>query len=86
MLLEHAALVNLREANGITALMIAADGGNTTIVQALLAHGADVHAATAGGESALVLAREKGFRAIVRLLKQAGAVEPRGYRPSREVA
>jgi len=45
-----------------------------------------VNAATAGGESALVLAREKGFRAIIELLKQAGAVEPRGYRPSLEVA
>ena len=52
----------------------------------LIEHGADVNAATTGGESALILAREKDFRSIVNLLKRAGAVEPAGYRPGRDIA
>ena len=86
MLLAHGAIVNLRETNGITALMMAADGGYEDVVQLLLASGADVNASTAGGESALILAREKGFRLIIEMLKRAGAVEPAGYRPGREIA
>jgi ankyrin repeat protein len=85
LLIRHGADVNAREANGITALMMAADGGNLDLVQALLARGAQVDATTLGGESALLLAADKGYKSIVRLLQNAGATAPHDYRPSLDI-
>jgi ankyrin repeat protein len=75
-LLARGADVNLRAANGGTALMVAASASSPAIVQLLIEAGADVNAKTdEGGMTALSMAAEAGRDDIVQLLKRAGAVE-----------
>ena len=56
-----------------TALMLAAGGGHTEIVEALLASGADMNARYKNGRTSLMFAEECGYTEIVEVLKQAGA-------------
>ena len=53
--------------------MVAARGGHTGIVQALLSRGADAKARANNGDTALMMAYLKGHKEIVRILKEAGA-------------
>ena len=55
--------------------MLAAGGGYTAIVQALLDAGAEVNAKTKVGGTALMLAAGGGNAEVVELLKAAGAKE-----------
>jgi len=58
-----------------TALMFAADKGDTKIVRLLLSRHPDITFKRATGETALSMARKAGHQDIVRLLKQAGEKE-----------
>jgi len=62
---------NLRDRNGRTLLMLAAENGHRETVQLLLQHGADPAARSALGETALQLARRWGDPELVRLLQTA---------------
>jgi ankyrin repeat protein len=81
---------NVRNADGATALMLAAHAGHLPVVQALLAAGADVNATDALGWGPLAKAvhnpdRNRGFPDVVAALIAAGAdIEARigyGIRP-----
>jgi len=66
---------NARQADGMTALMIAASNGDTEIAGMLLAKGADPNARASGGMTALSLARARGAAGagMVQLLQRSGA-------------
>jgi ankyrin repeat protein len=72
-LLEHAADPNAADSNGTTALMIAAERGDTLSVQTLLAQGANANARRRDGMTALSLATRAGKKAIVSMLRKVGA-------------
>ena len=59
-----------------TALIRAAEGGQTEIAQALIAAGADVNAEDQLGCTASIFARRKGHFEIAGMLSLAGANEP----------
>lgn len=60
-------------ASGITALMVAASGGNIETVKALIRNGANVKAQNSKGNTALSVARYNGHTEIANLLKKNGA-------------
>ena len=85
-LMAAGADVNARDAEGISALMLAANAGNLPMVSALLAAGADVNAATDSGWTALSksvysMDLKHGFADVTQALIAAGAnIEaPIGY-------
>jgi ankyrin repeat protein len=61
-----------------TALLYAAEKGNTAIVAALLDAGADVAIADKLGQTPLDIAIREGYTDIIVLLQQAGAIAPAG--------
>ena len=65
--------VNAATSSGDSALIGAAGGGHTEIVQALIAAGADVNVANSSGDSALIGAAGGGHTEIVQALIAAGA-------------
>jgi len=69
--------VNIRNTDGMTPLMIAAEKGHTDVVESLLNKGADVNARSKNryipGETALMNAAEKGHTATVQVLLANGA-------------
>lgn len=74
LLLAHGANVNLREPDGWTALMAAAEFGAPEIVRMLLDRGADPTAKNAQGDTPLSLAAEtRRDESVIALLKNAGA-------------
>ncbi|MCX6930547.1 MAG: ankyrin repeat domain-containing protein, partial [Verrucomicrobia bacterium] len=66
-------LVNQRDANGTTPLLIAAAFGQTEVVRLLLSRGAVVSATNAAGFTALLQAAAQDHPATVRVLLEAGA-------------
>jgi hypothetical protein len=72
-LLARGAEVNAINAEGVTALMIAAYHGNVEMVRALTDYGADLHATDDDGFTALTLADHSGHEEIVRILLARGA-------------
>lgn len=73
-LLSADAKINAQEGwNGQTALMWAADAGQTAVVQALLEHGADFRARSHSGATPLLFATRKGTIGTVQALLAAGA-------------
>jgi len=75
--------INVRNANGSSALRLAASGGYMNAVQSLIAGGADVNAADNNGTTPLMAAAQAGFDDVVKALKTAGA---RGAQPSQQPA
>ena len=67
--------MNLKDKDGWTAMMLAAHGGHTETVEALINAGADVNAETPRGGAARRFAASKGFIEIVEMLKKAGSKE-----------
>ncbi len=83
-LLDRGADVNIKDKNGMTALMEAAQDDRTDIVQALLNKGAEINAKNKKGQTALALVllkgkenkkKQKKHTKVIKLLKQAGAKE-----------
>lgn len=72
-LLEEDVEVNGAERYGYTALIWAADGGYTDIVNLLLGHGASVDLATVRDYTALIFAASKGHVEVVKTLLLHGA-------------
>jgi hypothetical protein len=64
---------NAKDARGGTALIAAAEIGNTKLVEALLDIGAEVNAADNTGNTALMIAEKNGHAEVVDLLRAAGA-------------
>jgi ankyrin repeat protein len=75
-LLAGGAEINVKDARGLTPLMIAVatDHGNLETIKTLIARRADVQAKSLDGETALDWAQKSGSTASVTALKQAGAV------------
>jgi ankyrin repeat protein len=88
MLLEHGALVNLPNVDGISPLMAAAGMGHVTnatrgrfnteqdslaAIPLLLKAGAEINAQAADGQTALHSAAQKGWNKVIALLVEAGA-------------
>jgi serine/threonine-protein phosphatase 6 regulatory ankyrin repeat subunit B len=71
--LDAKADVNARQANGSTALMLAALGGHQEVVRALLDAKADVNAHQNAGITALCMASINGHQEVARALIAAGA-------------
>ena len=65
--------IEARDAQGRTALFLAAQQGRTDMVQLLLAHGADANAADAGGITPLGAALAGGYAEVASALRQAAA-------------
>jgi len=72
-LLNQGVDVNVKDKNGVTALMCAAEEGNHEIAKLLIKKGADVNAKDKDGETALMWAAEEGNQDIVKLLLDQGA-------------
>ena len=70
MLLQRGASVNLQDSLGFTALMNAAIGGHTTIVQALLDAKADASLQSTAGKTALMWAEHQEHAETVQLLRK----------------
>jgi ankyrin repeat protein len=78
-------LIDERDTDGNTALIIAAENGHLEIVRFLLARGADIEARDKKGSNALCAAAGKGDGTVLSILLESGA-EPncrndRGYSP-----
>ena len=65
--------VNVRNENGMTALMVASESGITELINELLTAGADVNLQSSHGDTAIVLATMKGQNDCVEELLQFGA-------------
>jgi hypothetical protein len=72
-LLEDGKTANARQADGMTALMVAAGNGDAEIAQLLLAKGADPNLRTRDGVTALTIAKERRRGDMVQLLQKHGA-------------
>lgn len=72
-LIDQGMPVNLQDAAGNTALMLAAYSGHAGTVEALIGSGADVDLRNARDQSPIAGALFKGEDEIVRLLRGAGA-------------
>jgi ankyrin repeat protein len=72
-LLESGANVDVRDRYGQTALMLAAHGGHSGIVETLIAYRADMNITAKFGLSALMLAIVAGHTDIACLLAKSGA-------------
>jgi ankyrin repeat protein len=68
MLIEHGAMVNVKQQAGATPLHSAAQNGNIDLLVLLLEHGAEINVRMEGGKLPADLAREKGFDAIAEIL------------------
>ena len=74
LLLEKGADATAARHDGVTALMLAAEGGHEAVAQLLLQHGADVRAADIDGSTALLMwTALGGHEAMAQLLLQHGA-------------
>lgn len=69
-MLDRGVSPNLRDRNGRTLLMLAAENGHHDTVRMLLERGADPNARSALGETALELAQRRGDLETVRLLQR----------------
>ncbi len=67
-LLSHGAEVNATDEFGQTALLLAADQGDTHIIKELLSHGADMFLANKRNATAWTAAKVKGYKDIIDLL------------------
>lgn len=74
LLLDHGADINFQSEGGETALMRAAEGGETGVVKLLLARGADIHIQGGQYGNALQAAANAGNIQEVRLLLNNGAL------------
>jgi ankyrin repeat protein len=72
-LVKHGADPNVRDANGNTALLVAAATGASDSASALLKAGADIHAANAAGDTPLHVAIRNDRLRVVEILLGAGA-------------
>ena len=72
-LIEKGADVNVRDTDGVTALILASQFGYADIVKLLIDNGANVNARDDEGRTALMKATIKRYKDIVKLLKAAGA-------------
>lgn len=72
-LISAGADVNVRDTNGATPLIQAAQSCPLEVVEALLGAGADVDARAAGGATPLMMARVMGREEVVAALEAAGA-------------
>jgi ankyrin repeat protein len=70
---KHGADPNVRDANGNTALLVAAATGASDSASALLKAGADIHAANAAGDTPLHVAIRNDRLRVVEILLGAGA-------------
>jgi ankyrin repeat protein len=68
-MLDRGVSPNLRDRNGRTLLMLAAENGHRDTVRLLLERGADPNARSALGETALELAKRRGDAELVRILQ-----------------
>jgi len=73
-LLEAGAAVNARDAQGRTALYLAAQGGHQATAQALLDHGADPNIKDNAGRSPLSAALANGHTGTAQSLRSRGAI------------
>jgi hypothetical protein len=84
-LLRAGALVDGSNADGLTALMLAAKFGHTTMVDALLGAGADASRACDNGDTSLHFSCRRGHQDTMKALLEAGARtdlrNSRGRRP-----
>jgi len=76
-LVQQGANLEVRDANGDTALLLAIRQGNHRLVRHLVSAGADVNAENAG-DNALAIAQRLGFGDIAQLLQRQGAVATAG--------
>jgi ankyrin repeat protein len=76
-LLDAGAKVNLREARGLTPLMLAVaiDRQNLDVIRMLIAKGAEVNAKDPAGQTALDWARKFQAQPAIDLLRRAGGIE-----------
>jgi hypothetical protein len=74
-LLDQGADVNARHNNGMTALMVAAQTGQTETVKLLLSKGADPKFKAKNGTTALALSLKRNREDIAEDLRKAGATE-----------
>jgi len=88
LLIEYGARVDVKDADGTTALMRASLAGHIGVVRLLLDKGAGVGDTDTEGETALHLASWQGHTAIVRLLLENGAdvnaADKNGWTPLHE--
>jgi ankyrin repeat protein len=68
-LVEHKAIVNWKDGFGDTALMYAAQIGNTLIINYLLDNGADIHAKDNHGNTVLSAAQEGKHQDAIKLIE-----------------
>ncbi len=69
----HGANLEVKDAQGDTALIIAIRHGNHRLARHLVAEGADVNVRDAKGKTAIQIAKQTGLRDIAQLLKRQGA-------------
>jgi len=69
LLINAGAIINAKNIDGMTALMLAADNGFTEVVKILVEEGADVNIKSKKGETSLSIAEAKGYKDIVEYLK-----------------
>lgn len=72
-LIENGIDINIRDKEGMTALIYASWNGKTEIVKKLLHNGADVNSADNLGWTALMLASAGGYASIIEMLILSGA-------------
>lgn len=75
LLIKNGADINAVGLTDMTALMVAAERGNSNTVELLLKYGADVNIEDHFGRTALSFAEDHGHTKVVEILKEAGAKE-----------